>query len=66
MVPARKPRLLMVVVVNEPKAGVSGGGKVAAPIFSRIAERSLRLLGVPPDTQFAAAAKLQVLQGKRG
>ena len=25
-----------------------------------------RLLGVPPDTQFAAAAKLQALQGKRG
>ena len=66
VVPVSAPRLVMVVVVNEPKAGLYGGGKVAAPIFARIAERSLRLLGVPPDRQFASATKLQALQGKRG
>jgi len=54
MVPVTKPRLVMVVVVNEPKAGLSGGGAVAAPVFSRVAQRSLRLLGVAPDTQFAS------------
>jgi len=54
MVPVTKPRLVMIVVVNEPKAGLSGGGAVAAPVFSRVAQRSLRLLGVPPDTQFAS------------
>jgi cell division protein FtsI (penicillin-binding protein 3) len=53
IVPVSKPRLVMVVVVNEPKAGLYGGGLVAAPLFGRVAERSLRLLGVPPDAQFA-------------
>ncbi len=60
MVPISQPRFVMVVVVNEPKAGLSGGGTVAAPVFARVAERSLRLLGVPPDAQFAAA------KGRRG
>ena len=33
----------------EPDSERTSGGKVAAPIFARVAERSLRLLGVPPD-----------------
>ena len=39
----------MIIVINEAKAGRSGGGEVAAPVFARVAERSLRLLGVSPD-----------------
>jgi cell division protein FtsI (penicillin-binding protein 3) len=58
MVPVSHPRLVMVVVVNEPKAGLSGGGAVAAPVFARVAQRSLRLLGVPPDAQVIAQADL--------
>jgi cell division protein FtsI (penicillin-binding protein 3) len=54
VVPVSKPRLVVVVVVNEPKAGLSGGGAVAAPVFGRVAQRSLRLLGVAPDAQLAA------------
>jgi cell division protein FtsI (penicillin-binding protein 3) len=55
VVPIEDPRLVMVVVVNEPSGGVSGGGAVAAPVFARVAERSLRLLGVPsaPNVQLA-------------
>ncbi len=49
LVPVSDPRLVMVVLVNEPTAGLSGGGAVAAPIFNRVAERSMRLLGVAPD-----------------
>ena len=49
IVPVSKPRLLIVVVVNDPQAGASGGGTVAAPIFARVARHSLRLLGVEPD-----------------
>ena len=41
-----EPRLVMVVVVNDPKAGASGGGTVAAPIFAQVARHSLRVLGV--------------------
>jgi len=47
--PVSDPRVVMVVVVNEPRAGLSGGGAVAAPVFGRVAQRSLRLLGVAPD-----------------
>lgn len=56
LVPVSDPRLVMVVVVNEPGAGLSGGGAVAAPVFARVAKRSLRLLGVPPDQQVTAQA----------
>ena len=49
IVPVSKPRLLIVVVVNDPQAGASGGGTVAAPIFARVARHSLRLLGIEPD-----------------
>ncbi len=49
LVPASDPRIVMVVLVNEPKSGLSGGGAVAAPVFARVAQRSLRMLGVPQD-----------------
>jgi len=53
--PVDNPRIVMVVVVDEPRSSVAGGGGVAAPIFSRIAARSLRLLGVVPQTPVASA-----------
>ena len=39
----------MVVVINEPQRSLTGGGAVAAPVFSRVASRALRLLGVAPQ-----------------
>ncbi len=51
VVPIDDPRLVVVVVVNEPSEGLSGGGAVAAPVFARVAERSLRLMGVPSRRQ---------------
>jgi membrane peptidoglycan carboxypeptidase len=47
-VPSRKPALAVVVVIDSPHANGYYGGTVAAPIFKRIAEASLRHLGVPP------------------
>jgi cell division protein FtsI (penicillin-binding protein 3) len=44
-VPAERPRLAAVVVLDEP-AMVRAGGFVAAPAFRRIMEMSLRYLGV--------------------
>jgi cell division protein FtsI (penicillin-binding protein 3) len=46
-VPADRPRLAILVVVDEPKLS-QYGGTVAAPVFKEIAESSLRYLGVPP------------------
>ena len=51
--PAEQPRIVLVVVVNEPRRGVVGGGAVAAPVFARVAARALRVLGVAPDSPTA-------------
>ena len=61
--PASTPRIVLVVVVNEPRGGLIGGGAVAAPIFARVAERALRVLGVPPDDATSAPADLASLEG---
>ena len=47
--PLSDPRIVMVVVVNQPQGAVISGGGVAGPVFSRVAERAMRLLGVSPD-----------------
>lgn len=49
--PAETPRIVMVVVVDQPQRGLIGGGDVAAPVFGRVAARALRLLGVPPSAE---------------
>jgi len=55
LVPATAPRLVIVVVVDEPKGGVYYGGDVAAPVFSAVAAGALRILAVPPDAADPAA-----------
>jgi cell division protein FtsI (penicillin-binding protein 3) len=47
-VPADQPRLVVSVVIDEPMAGTTAGGAVAAPVFRRVAEMTLRYLGVRP------------------
>ena len=47
--PATNPRIAVVVVIDEPQDKSGAGGIVAAPVFSRITENSLKLLGVLPD-----------------
>lgn len=49
MAPASDPRLVTVVVIDEPRNGAYYGGLVAAPVFSEIMSGALRLLAVPPD-----------------
>jgi cell division protein FtsI (penicillin-binding protein 3) len=49
LAPASDPRLVMVVMVDEPGNGKYYGGQVAAPVFSRVMSGALRLLAVPPD-----------------
>jgi cell division protein FtsI (penicillin-binding protein 3) len=48
-VPSRQPALTIVVVIDSPHGGGYYGGTVAAPIFKRIAEASLRQLGIAPN-----------------
>lgn len=47
--PASRPRLAMVVVIDDPQGKEYYGGEIAAPIFSSIASGALRILAVPPD-----------------
>ena len=47
--PASNPRLAIAVVIDDPKGDEYGGGSVAAPVFSQVMSRSLRLLNVPFD-----------------
>jgi cell division protein FtsI (penicillin-binding protein 3) len=47
-IPSRKPALTIIVVIDSPHANGYYGGTVAAPIFKRIAQESLRHLGIGP------------------
>ena len=47
--PATEPRLVLVVVIDDPGAGQYFGGQVAAPVFSNVMHGALRILNIPPD-----------------
>ncbi len=49
MVPVHNPRLVTVVVVNDPQGGSYFGGLVAAPVFARVTADALRLLNIAPE-----------------
>lgn len=44
--PVENPRVVVVVMIDEPKGAVHYGGLIAAPVFKAIAEASLDYLGV--------------------
>jgi len=46
--PVDNPAISMVVLIDEPR-GLYYGGQVAAPVFKKIAEKTLNYLSVPPD-----------------
>jgi len=48
LVPATKPRLVIMVMVDEPRGGFYGGD-VAAPAFREIARFNVQHLEIPPD-----------------
>lgn len=47
--PASTPKLVVVVMIDEPSKGKYYGGAVAAPVFSAVMEGALRFLNVAPD-----------------
>lgn len=56
-VPAEAPRLVVLVLVDEPEVAVYGG-VVAAPVFQKIARGALRHLAVAPKESQAVPATL--------
>lgn len=49
MIPASAPRLIAVVLIDEPRVGGYYGGLVAAPVFSTVMREAVRILNIAPD-----------------
>jgi cell division protein FtsI (penicillin-binding protein 3) len=49
LAPLDKPRVVVLVVIDEPRRG-HYGGTVAAPVFREICQKTLNFLNVPPQT----------------
>jgi len=47
-VPSRDPIFTIIVMIDSPRIGGDTGGAIAAPIFKRIADSSLRYAGIAP------------------
>lgn len=48
--PMSNPRIIVAVMLDEPKVGGHWGGAVAGPVFSSVTANALRALNVPPDS----------------
>jgi len=57
IVPVSNPRLIMAVMIDEPKMNGYYGGQVAAPVFKDVLTHALRLMNISPDN---LTASLQV------
>lgn len=47
-IPASDPEIVISIVVTDPKTKYYGG-LVAAPVFAKVAEEAVQILGIPPD-----------------
>lgn len=63
--PIDNPRIVTVVVINDPKGDRYGGGAVAAPVFSEITRATMRILNVPPSEIMAADVAATAKAGGR-
>ncbi len=65
--PAEDPRVVAVVIVDEPPAfGEYSGGKSAAPIFAEVVEKSLRAMNVPPANKSTYLTDVNADRGGKG
>ncbi|KVQ43992.1 cell division protein [Burkholderia territorii] len=60
MAPMSNPRLIVAVMIDEPRGKGYYGGTVAGPVFSSVTSGSLQLLGVPPDAPVEATPNAPV------
>ncbi|MBL8329638.1 MAG: penicillin-binding protein 2 [Rubrivivax sp.] len=60
LAPLSDPRIVVAVMLDEPRAqGVYYGGAVAAPVFSKVTQQTLRTLGVEQDLEVRARVRVQ-------
>jgi len=62
MAPIDKPRVIVAVMIDEPRAGKYYGGEVAAPVFSELVQQALRMKGVQPDMSVKPQIVLHTVQ----
>lgn len=60
MVPAEHPRLVGLVMIDEPRDGDYYGGLVSGPVFSRVLGGAARLLQIEPDDMRPPVAKTEL------
>jgi cell division protein FtsI/penicillin-binding protein 2 len=63
-VPAARPALTMIVVLDDPKEGFYYGGQVCAPVFRDVARQALRYMNVAPDKPVPPAVVTAALRRK--
>ena len=59
ILPASRPRLVILVMIDEPAGEAYSGGQIAAPLFARVARSAARILAIAPDampTQLVTSA----------
>ncbi len=68
--PASHPRIVTVVMIDEPSLNRYHGGEAAAPVFAKVVSDALRILNVTPDKGLPVGGLLtsehhRLLQGKQ-
>ena len=63
ILPASRPRLVILVMVDEPSGEAHSGGQIAAPLFARVARTAARILAIPPDQPSAPLLSGSVSMG---
>jgi len=65
MTPLDNPRVVTVVVIDEPRGKDYYGGAVAAPVFARVMRDALRVMKVRPDQGGTLTADAAAADGER-
>jgi cell division protein FtsI (penicillin-binding protein 3) len=63
--PAEQPRATILVSIDEPQLAAAWGGVAAAPLFSAIAQQTMRYLRVPPDSKHTRHHEVPMARLKR-
>ena len=65
MLPAMNPEIVILVIYDEPYGDEYYASTVAAPVFSRIAQRAAKYLNIPPDISDDFAEKKKIKKGEK-
>jgi len=63
--PIDNPRLVTIVIINEPKGDKYYGGDVAAPVFAKVTTGALQLLNVAPSKTVELPVSLALLNNAK-